>query len=1155
MKASGFDGIDIDWEFPGINDKHNYTRLLEELRVQLDARGVTDGKRYILTAALPAGRNEYAHLDLGEIHQYLDWINLLAYDFYNAFSPVTHFSSPLYTSPDDPEPDSTKRSSHNVAASVHAYLAAGVPANKLVVGVPFFGIGWEGVANANNGLYQSATGPAQGTWHKNGVFDFLDLTNNYVPNALRYWSAEASSPWLYDPDSGTMITYVDPQSLGLRADYIVANNLAGVMIWQLSADDAQSSLVNTLSAHLNPLSATPSPMPAVSRILTNASRSISKATLVPLSADVPREGQAMLKSGFVRQLSLQPGEVDAVRRSLAPSVAGSVPSEEFSIRSPVWDLLTSFEGSPITLPPASAFPGIPATTLSTFGTALAELRKQALNQPTEALLIPPASNNGVAATRVAVGSMPTSQRDIGRTQQLLNVAVAATKGFDLNTTAARIGMLNLERLEMAPAGIERGELVATIPLAPGEKTSVAHKEWSVTTKEFTSIVTDLLENYSETGVTDNTELAQATTSQIQHANQFNITGTVSGGIPLISGSVTASFGAQDSSSQSATDSRKHATSVTQKASARTKQEHKVTISTTTVTGTSGSTTRELMNPSTTDPIRIDYFSMMRKWRVRLYRYGLRLTYDIDIPEPAGALREAYASLDNLRKAIGPFKFNVTRSMIKTDNNDYLDLAKTYDAHVPLLPQPRPPLVFSYTPSGGLGAHFTELSFTVPNGYWITKLIFDGSMDGQQGHQIGYGIVGTTFFKYASQSAQTPFPSTVLTATNSAPFLFHAEGAQKILFLAADATGVAAQLTVEIDLTEMALAQWQSDVWDALYNAAQTQYYANQQDIAAHISQLEDQLNNVDTLTLRREESDEIMKGVLRFLLGPDFTFMPQNVIDAIKASAGDLEHGGVVEPNYGVAFTGNALGLPSWQASIVEQHEDEVRFINQAIEWENVVSFLYSYFWDVPAGWDFTRQIRHPDANRQAFLRAGSARVVLTVRKGWEKAWVQFAEGGFHGASIDPDHPYLTIAQEIAAYDDRNYPGIRPANPGQSAVRFEDVVYTTSAASVGPSSDPSHTEVEIEVDSSIGFLVGAQVVIDKRVDTDRTNDFRRQESQIITGIRDGHITVQKLDFYHGDGVFPIIQPSDRGALIAEWNEYTPTSGTDIAVTSNLLTIA
>src|SRR5262249_26011160 len=151
------------------------------------------------------------------------------------------------------------------------------------------------------------------------------------------------------------------------------------------------------------------------------------------------------------------------------------------------------------------------------------------------------------------------------------------------------------------------------------------------------------------------------------------------------------------------------------------------------------------------------------------------------------------------------------------------------------------------------------------------------------------------------------------------------------------------------------------------------------------------------------------------------------------------------------------------------QYEDTVRFINQAIEWENVVSFLYSYFWDIPPSWDFIRQIRHPDAARQAFLRAGSARVVLTVRKGWEAAWAGFVDSGIPGGPS----PYLRIAQEVAAYDDRNYPGIPPANPGQSAVRLEDAVYTTSTTKLDPA-----TDAEIEVESTVGFLVGAQVVID-----------------------------------------------------------------------------
>ncbi len=82
---------------------------------------------------------------------------------------------------------------------------------------------------------------------------------------------------------------------------------------------------------------------------------------------------------------------------------------------------------------------------------------------------------------------------------LVHSAAIAIKGLQANVTATPIGMLNFERLEMTPAGIERGELLATICLAPMEQTSVTQKEWSVIDQEYTSIVTDFLENYSQTG--------------------------------------------------------------------------------------------------------------------------------------------------------------------------------------------------------------------------------------------------------------------------------------------------------------------------------------------------------------------------------------------------------------------------------------------------------------------------------------------------------------------------------------------------------------------------------------------------------------------------------------------------------------------------------
>jgi hypothetical protein len=886
-------------------------------------------------------------------------------------------------------------------------------------------------------------------------------------------------------------------------------------------------------------------------LLSSATRQIEKATLVPLqidsTSDAGEEGGALLKFGFVRQLGLSSGEVAAVQNHRAQTTRTTQP---LAPASGIWDLLRQFEGTPMPsrLPSATSFYSVPFSELAAFGAALVDLRQQAVEQVQR-------QTGQIAHPRERTLSQSAPPDDVGRRLLALHVATVAAQSFNFGSGQAPVGMLNLERLEMTPAGIERGELVATIPLAPLEETAVTHKEWSVTSKEFTSIVTDSLENVSETGVTDNTELTQTTTSQEQHANQFNITSTAAGGIPIIHGSATATFGAQDGSSQSATDSRKQASTITRKASSRAKQEHKVTISTTTVSGTSETSTRILKNPSATTPIRIDYFSMMRKWHVGLYRYGLRLTYDIVIPEPGGTLREDYAQLADLQSHLGSFKFVESHDSITEQN--YQQLADKYGAQVPIPPSSSLPDIFVHAQPGNTPQDAVSIvdlpQIQVPDGYSISELHLSFHFETPTGdHKGKFSILGSTFD--TGPRDQMDFPKDTvpghpddLTRPENGNFMLHANGSLVISCRLENTTNNSISVRAVVHRTDAALAQWKNDVWNALYNAAQTQYYAQQQEITGEITQLQDQLGNVDTLTLRREEGDEIMKGALRFLLGYGFEFVPPEVEAAFKAASIDITHG--------VGFTGNVLMLDPGQLAVVRQYEDRVRFINEAIEWENAVWFLYSYFWDLPDSWDFIRQIKGPDATRQAFLRAGSARVVLTIRKGWEDRWVRFVDTGDPGGITNS--PYLTMAQEIAAYDDRNYPGIPPANPGKTAVRLEDAVITSSTTPLTPPPGLLLTEVPITVASAEGLLVGAQVVIDSRVDTDTTNLFGKQEQTTITAITGNVLTLAQIQNGHGGGggAYMVLQPGTKGALIAEWFEYIPTSGTDIQVTSNLATIA
>ncbi|MGB0385146.1 MAG: glycosyl hydrolase family 8 [Ardenticatenaceae bacterium] len=256
MKEYGFDGIDIDWEYPvngGLpgnstrpEDKQTYTLLLAELRAQLDAQEAQDGAprkpsdHYLLTIAAPAGPSAYVNFELDQIHQHLDWINLMSYDFHGSWENQTNFNAPLYAPADDPSSNQL-----NVNAAVQAYLAAGVPSQKLVMGVPSYGRGWSGVPNLNHGLYQSSTGIPPGTWEA-GNFDYQDLKDNYLNRYTRYWNDEAKVPWLYNSKTGIMITYDDPESFAHKVDYIHHHTLAGAIFWELSGDDAQNSLLNTL---------------------------------------------------------------------------------------------------------------------------------------------------------------------------------------------------------------------------------------------------------------------------------------------------------------------------------------------------------------------------------------------------------------------------------------------------------------------------------------------------------------------------------------------------------------------------------------------------------------------------------------------------------------------------------------------------------------------------------------------------------------------------------------------------------------------------------------------------------------------------------------------------------------------------------------------
>jgi GH18 family chitinase len=247
VAAGVFDGIDIDWEFPGSSEGHtgnhygpqdvaNFTLLVAEFRRQLDALG---GGHYLLTAALPSGPGNVAQIE-PQISQYLDLAHIMTYDMHGAWetSGPANLQAPTFASPLDPSPPGL-----TVDNAISAYIARGVPANKITMGVPFYARGWQGVPdNGRHGLYQP-TGPGTDPYpfsQQAGVAFYKELlADGKLTNATVYWDPTVKGTWIYDGNN--FFTVETPKSLSAKRQYIQDRGLAGVMMYSLEADEPSTT--------------------------------------------------------------------------------------------------------------------------------------------------------------------------------------------------------------------------------------------------------------------------------------------------------------------------------------------------------------------------------------------------------------------------------------------------------------------------------------------------------------------------------------------------------------------------------------------------------------------------------------------------------------------------------------------------------------------------------------------------------------------------------------------------------------------------------------------------------------------------------------------------------------------------------------------------
>lgn len=259
---SFFDGVDIDWEFPGGRgananlgsqaDFEAYADLMRDLRAMLDNLETELGKELELTSAIGTSPAMVAAANYGRAHQYMDYIFAMTYDYYGAWSGVLGHQTAL---------NNYSYNTNNgfyAASVVDSLTAQNVPANKIVMGVAAYGRGWKNVSGGQPEWPFSGTGngAAKGTW-EDGVLDYKDIVTNYLGgttgtgiNGFSYfYDTEAQAPYLWNYSTGTLITYDNPRSTKAKADFVKNHGLAGLFSWEIDADngDITNAMVEGLS--------------------------------------------------------------------------------------------------------------------------------------------------------------------------------------------------------------------------------------------------------------------------------------------------------------------------------------------------------------------------------------------------------------------------------------------------------------------------------------------------------------------------------------------------------------------------------------------------------------------------------------------------------------------------------------------------------------------------------------------------------------------------------------------------------------------------------------------------------------------------------------------------------------------------------------------
>jgi chitinase len=257
IKEYKLDGLDIDWEYPGMpgignpfipEDRENFTALMSDLRQELDKIG----KDQVLTFAAAGWENFFPHVDLDKVMPSVTFMNMMTYDLAGGDDTYTsHHTNLGLVKMEDlvgtpaaskiiEEGDSTKPWS---AEKIITYcINKGVKPSQIVIGGAFYGKGWKGVPPQNNGLYQLNKGP----WKERNSYATIREKREDKNGFVRYWDPIAKAPYLYNAADSIFVSYEDTVSIRLKTEYAIKTGLGGIMFWSLGSDTPYDGLVDAI---------------------------------------------------------------------------------------------------------------------------------------------------------------------------------------------------------------------------------------------------------------------------------------------------------------------------------------------------------------------------------------------------------------------------------------------------------------------------------------------------------------------------------------------------------------------------------------------------------------------------------------------------------------------------------------------------------------------------------------------------------------------------------------------------------------------------------------------------------------------------------------------------------------------------------------------